>query len=174
MIQSKIYKALVCIVLVLSFTNADAQKISQTFFVNDWANVLTEQEAQSLERKVKAYQDSTTTQIAIVLLKSLNGENLEKLSLGIANDWGIGQKHRNNGILILAAMQERKVRIEVGRGLTDRINNAKATRIIQTKISPYFKQKKYYEGLDLAIDQIILRASGKFKRFRVTFVFIYL
>lgn len=173
MIQSKIYKALVCTLLVLSFTNADAQKISQTFFVNDWANVLTEQEAQLLERKIKGYQDSTTTQIAVVLLKSLNGENLEKLSLGIANDWGIGQKRRNNGILILAAMQERKIRIEVGRGLTDRINNAKATRIIQTKITPYFKQQNYYQGLDMAIDRIIVESSGKFKRFRVTFVFIF-
>ena len=131
------------LILLISVYLLQAQKISQTFFVNDWANMLTEQEEQLLEKKIKAYQDSTSTQIAIVLMKSLNGERLEELSLDIANDWGIGQKRKNNGILILAALDERKVRIEVGKGLADRISNREATDIIKTKIRPNFRQKKY-------------------------------
>lgn len=159
----------ISLILLTSVHLLQAQKISQTFFVNDWANMLTEQEEQLLEKKIKAYQDSTSTQIAIVLMKSLNGENLEELSLSIANDWGIGQKRKNNGILILVALDERKVRIEVGKGLNDRIDNRAATDIIKTKIRPSFRQKKYYEGLNLAVNRLIGLSSGKFRAYRTHF-----
>jgi uncharacterized membrane protein YgcG len=150
-----------------------AQKISQTFFVNDWANVLSDAEEQALEKKIKAYEDSTSTQIAIVLLNHLHGVPIEKQALEIANDWGIGQKRKNNGILILVAIKDRKARIELGKGLTDRISNAEARKAVRHMTRPYFRNKEYYKGLNLGVDRMILLLNGQFKNSKLGVVFFF-
>lgn len=148
-----------------------AQSKKTLFYVNDWANVLTDTEARLLEKKIKRYEDSTSTQIAIVLIKSLQGKPIEKQAFEIATDWGIGQKKKNNGVLILAAIGDRKARIEVGKGLVDRISNEEARKTIRYMTRPYFRNKNYYKGLDLAIDRIIMLSQGKFKRYKFTPLF---
>ncbi|MGZ3923255.1 MAG: TPM domain-containing protein [Flavisolibacter sp.] len=136
--------------------------------VNDSANVLTPDQAEALEKKLVAYDDSTSNQIAIVLLPTITDSKgveypIEDVSLKILRDWGVGSKKNNNGIVILAAMQEHKLRIEVGYGLEGAIPDMIAKSIIETDLRPAFKDQNYYRGLDDAINSIIKAAAGEYK-----------
>jgi uncharacterized protein len=136
--------------------------------VNDFANVLTPEQVDALERKLVAYDDSTSNQIAIVILPSITDKNgqeypIEDVSLKILRDWGIGNKKNNNGIVILAAIQERKLRIEVGYGLEGAIPDMIAKSIIENDLRPNFKQESYYQGFDQAINSIMQAAAGEYK-----------
>ena len=82
--------------------------------VNDLAGVLSAEQESALERKLVAYDDSTSNQVAVVLVSTLNEYPIEEYSLKLFRDWGIGNQKNNNGILILAAIDDRKIRIEVG------------------------------------------------------------
>ncbi|WP_157558383.1 TPM domain-containing protein [Microscilla marina] len=159
------------LVIVWLTLPVSAQRISETFFVNDWAQVLSNDEAQMLEKKIKAYEDSTSTQIAIVLINSLQGIPIEQQALKIANDWGIGQKRKNNGILILVAIKDRKARIELGKGVTDKISNADARKAIRDMTRPYFRNKQYYKGLNMGVDRIIWLLEGRFKNYKLGAIF---
>lgn len=159
------------IIVWLFSTPTSAQKISQTFFVNDWANVLTDIEKQTLEKKIKAYADSTSTQIAIVTLDSLQGVPIEQQALEIANDWGIGQKRKNNGILILVSIKDRKARVELGKGITKKISNAEARKIVQIMTRPYFRNKEYHKGLNIGIERLMWLLNGQFKNYKLGWVF---
>ena len=132
--------------------------------VNDFAQVLASEDAFYLTQKLKAYEDTTSTQIAIVLLKSLEGEKIEVYAKKLAKSWGIGQKSKNNGVLILAAIQDRKIRIHVGYGLEKSITKEEAALIINEKIKPNFKKEAYFEGLKVAIEAIFIAAEGEFIR----------
>ena len=136
--------------------------------VNDFANVLTPDQVDALERKLVAYDDSTSNQIAIVLLQTItdkDGEEypVEEVGLKILRDWGVGTAKNNNGIVILAAMQEHKLRIEVGYGLEGVIPDVTGKAIIDNDITPNFKSKDYYRGLDAAINSIMEAARGEYK-----------
>ena len=136
--------------------------------VNDFANVLTQDQVDALERKLVAYDDSTSNQIAIVLLPTITDKKgveypIEDVGLKILRDWGVGNKKNNNGIVIVAAMQERKLRIEVGYGLEGAIPDVTANSIIGNDIQPNFKNKNYYRGLDNAVNSIIQAAAGEYK-----------
>lgn len=136
--------------------------------VNDFANVLTPDQVDALERKLVAYDDSTSNQIAIVILPAITDKNgveypIEDVGLKILRDWGVGNKKNNNGIVILAAIQERKLRIEVGYGLEGAIPDVTANSIIGNDIQPNFKNQNYYRGLDNAVNSIIQAAAGEYK-----------
>jgi uncharacterized protein len=136
--------------------------------VNDFANVLTPEQVDALERKLVAYDDSTSNQIAIVILPSITDKSgqeypIEDVSLKILRDWGIGNKKNNNGIVILAAIQERKLRIEVGYGLEGAIPDMIAKSIIENDLRPNFKQENYYRGFDDAVNSIMQAAAGEYK-----------
>src|SRR5262245_20553657 len=115
------YKIVLASALVLYSLIGTAQNIPQRpsppRLVNDLANVLSPDEEQRLEQQLVAYDDSTSTQIAIVTVKTLDDYPIEEYSLKILRDWGVGNKKTNNGIVILAAIDDRKIRIEVGYGL---------------------------------------------------------
>ncbi|MBS1564902.1 MAG: TPM domain-containing protein [Bacteroidetes bacterium] len=130
--------------------------------VNDLANVLGGR-AGDLEQKLRAYNDSTSSQIAIVTVPSLGDNILEDYTLKILRDWGIGQKGKNNGILIFAAMKEHKLRIEVGDGLEGAVPDITARQIIDRDLKPNFKAGNYYEGFDKAIDDVVKAAAGEYK-----------
>lgn len=130
--------------------------------VNDLSNTLSTAQIEELERKLVAYDDSTSTQIAVVLVKSLQGYSVEDYALALGRDWGVGGK-QNNGIVLLAAMEDRKIRIEVGYGLEGAIPDLTSKSIIDNDITPNFKEAKYYRGLDKAVDDIILAAAGRYK-----------
>lgn len=131
--------------------------------VNDLAGVLLGNEAETLEHKLRAYNDSTSTQIAIVTLNTIGEYESSDVALKILRDWGIGTKDKNNGILILAVIQDRKVRIEVGYGLEGVVPDAIANRIIDEELKPNFREQHYFQGFDEATDKIIAAAAGEYK-----------
>ncbi len=130
--------------------------------VNDYAGVLVQSETEALERKLVAYNDSTSTEIAVVLLKTTGEYDIAEVGLKILREWGIGSK-KNNGVLILAAIDDRKIRIETGYGMEGSVPDAVAYGIIDDVIKPAFRDGHYYLGLDEATDAIIKAAAGEYK-----------
>ena len=130
--------------------------------VNDFANALTEQEKAALENKLKSFDDSTSIQLAIVTVKTLNGYPIEDYALRILREWGIGNKATNNGALIVAAIDDRLIRIETGYGLEGAIPDITANQIITYDIVPNFRSGNYYQGLDQAANSIIEAAKGEY------------
>lgn len=124
-------------------------------FVKDAGEYLSPEEEAILEKKLKEYSDATSNQIAIRTIQTLGGENLEDYSLKLANELGVGQKDKDNGILILISKQERKIRIEVGSGLHEVITNFQAKEIITKFIAPELKAGKNFQALRMATDKII-------------------
>lgn len=139
------------------------EKPSSPRMVNDFAGILNGNTS-GLEAKLRAYNDSTSTQIVVVTVQSLNGYELADFSQKLAEKWGIGQKGKNNGLLILVAVAERKTRIEVGYGLEAFVPDAKAKWIITNIITPAFKQKDFIGGIDGAVNEIMDKASGAYTR----------
>ncbi|ASZ10968.1 TPM domain-containing protein [Chitinophaga pendula] len=131
--------------------------------VNDLGGVLLREEADALERKLVAYNDSTSSQVAIVTVPTTGDYDISEYALKILRDWGIGTKEKNNGLLILVAVQDRRVRIETGYGMEGAIPDAIANRIIDQIIKPQFRDGHYYQGLDDAIDVIAKAAAGEYK-----------
>lgn len=144
------------------FSKEIPAKPSPPRLVNDFAGILSPEQNQALERKLSAYNDSTSTQITIVVENSLEGDDAFDYSIRLAQNWGIGQKDKNNGLLIYIALQGRKIRIQTGYGLEATITDAFAKRIIEQVIKPSFKQQQYYEGLNQATDYVIAALSGQF------------
>jgi len=130
--------------------------------VSDFADMLTTGERQQLEQKLRNYRDTTTTVVAIATLQSLNGISVDEAGTTLFNKWDLWQDDKNNGVLILIAKEERKMRIEVGYGLEGAIPDVMAGRIIREVLSPNFKRGNYYQGFDRATSAIIDLASGEF------------
>lgn len=136
--------------------------------VNDFTGTLGTDERDRLEQKLKSYSDSTTTQISIVMMRSVGQYDISDYAFQLGETWGIGGKKNDNGILILAAMEDRKVFIATGYGMEGAIPDALAKRIVSNIIIPNFKMEAYYNGLDQATDMIIKLASGEYKAEDVT------
>ena len=131
--------------------------------VNDFTGTLSAEEVGQLEQKLLAYSDSTSTQVSIVLMASVGPYDIADYTIQLGEQWGIGVKGKDNGILILAAMDDRKVFIAAGRGMEGAIPDALAKRIVTDMILPNFKMEAYYQGLDQATDMIFKLASGEYK-----------
>ncbi len=131
--------------------------------VTDMANVLSQQQKDFLERKLVAIDDSSSNQIAVVLIKTLNDYPIEEYSTKLFRDWGIGNKKTNNGILLIAAIDDHKVRIEVGYGLEGAIPDITVASIIRNDIAPKFKAGDYFNGIDVATTSIAKAAVGEYK-----------
>jgi uncharacterized protein len=131
--------------------------------VNDYANILSNSEIRTLEGMLVAYDDSTSNQIAIVIEKDLDGDDVFSRSVEIAEAWGVGDEERDNGILIYVSINDRKLFIQVGRGLEGAIPDALAGRIIDYEIKPNFKSGNYYEGLYAGAVSIAKAAAGEYK-----------
>lgn len=131
--------------------------------VNDFSGMLNSSEREILEQKLRGYADSTSTQIAIVILKTTGDYPPGDYAFELGKRWGIGQKGKNNGILILWATDDRKVFIATGRGMEGSIPDAISKRIISNIITPNFKNQQWYQGLDEATTEIIKRANGEYK-----------
>ncbi len=130
--------------------------------VNDFTGTLSSGEVAALEQKLVAYDDSTSTQIAVVIENSLEGDDIFDYSYRLAEGWGIGRQGKNNGILIYIALGDRKVRIQAGYGAEGFLTDAMSRRIIERVIVPNFRQQNYYQGIDQATDYIIKLGNGEF------------
>lgn len=149
-----------------SFAQNIIAKPSPVTLVTDVAGVLTPEQKQALENKLVAIDDSSSNQIAVVILPSLDGYPKEEYATKLFRDWGIGNKKTNNGVLLLIAINDRQIRIEVGYGLEGAIPDITALNIIDNDIKPAFKAGNYYEGIDQATDNIAKAAVGEYKEAR--------
>ncbi len=128
--------------------------------VSDYAKILRPEEVSTLEAILSNYERETTNQIVIAIFNSLEGWDIEDFSIRLAEKWKIGQKGKDNGIIILVALSERKIRIEVGYGLEGSVPDITARDIIDRKIVPYFKKSDYFNGLREGVDYLI-KAIGR-------------
>src|SRR5690554_7669226 len=131
--------------------------------VNDYTQTLSPSQVQALESKLVAFNDSTTTQIAVVLIPSLNGYEVSDYGVRLAQKWGIGGKENDNGILLLASLGDRKVTIQTGYGVEGAVPDAIAFRIINDDIKPAFTRQDYFRGLDQATNSLIAYTKGEYK-----------
>jgi uncharacterized protein len=136
--------------------------------VNDFSNTLSANEEARLENKLITYNDSTSSQVTIVLIRSVGPYDISDYAFQLGDQWGIGQKDRDNGVLILAAMDDRRVFIATGYGMEGAIPDILAKRIVDQLIVPNFKMGNYYAGLDKSTDMIFKLASGEYKASEVT------
>ncbi len=135
--------------------------------VNDLAGLLSQDQLDRLESKLVDYNDSTSTQITVVTLKSLNGYDIDDLAQRIGHEWKVGQKEFDNGIVVLIkpkiGNESGKAAISTGYGMEEIIPDAVARRIVDNEMIPYFKENNYYGGINAGTDIIIDLASGRFK-----------
>ncbi|MDA0678051.1 MAG: TPM domain-containing protein, partial [Bacteroidetes bacterium] len=141
-------------------------KPSKQTAVYDYADVLGVSEEQALTEKLIRYADATSTQIVLVSIASTEGEDIQFLGANWLSNWGIGQAGKDNGILILLARDDRRIGINTGYGVEDRLTDALSKRIIETIIIPEFKSGNYYSGLNLGTDAIFEVLTGAFNEER--------
>lgn len=129
--------------------------------VNDLTNTLTPDQQQALENKLVAFDDSTSTQIAVVIIPTLNGAGISKYNLDLGREWGVGTV-KNNGVVLLMVKDDRKLDITAGYGLEGSLTDGTSQLIIDDIIVPNFKGNDYYRGLDQGTDAIIQAVNGTF------------
>jgi uncharacterized protein len=165
-ITSLFLKLLVCFLFTqISFAQFDIPKKPdfQTS-VYDYANVLSADEKSQLEEKLIRYSDSTSTQIVVITIESLKGEDIGILTPRWGQEWGIGgSKENDNGVVILLAKAERKIWISPGYGLEDKLTAGIGGEITRNIIIPEFKAGSYYRGLDKGADALFDVFKGKYK-----------
>jgi uncharacterized protein len=135
--------------------------------VNDLVGLLTQDQRDSLERKLVAYDDSSSNQIAIVIVPTLNDYDPVDYAVKLGREWGVGGSQFNNGVIIListgADRTQRKAFIATGYGLEGAIPDITAKEIVDNDLIPYLKEKDYFRGLNHAVDAIIEAAVGEYK-----------
>ncbi|QEM08476.1 TPM domain-containing protein [Mucilaginibacter rubeus] len=131
--------------------------------VTDYTNTLSPADKQQLETKLVAFNDSTSTQIAVVILKSVGNYDINDYGVQLLRKWGIGQKDKNNGVLVLVAIGDRKMSIQTGYGAEGALPDIVTQDIIQNDLKPHFKQGDYYGGLDAGTNSIIKAMKGEYK-----------
>jgi len=132
-------------------------------YVNDTAGLLSPAARQDIEGFLGAFERSDSTQIVILTVPSLEGEDLEGYSVRVAQNWGIGQKGKDNGALLLVAKEERAVRIEVGYGLEDRLTDLLAGRIVDQEIVPRFRSGDFDGGVKAGVQAMTAAVRGAYK-----------
>lgn len=160
---STIFNVLTFFILSINLAFAQDFPAKPNRLVNDYTGTLNAQQVQSLEQKLVSFDDSTSTQIAVVLIKSLGPYDVADYGVRLAQKWGIGGKENNNGILLLASLGDRKVTIQTGYGLEGAVPDAIAFRIINEDIKPAFGRQNYFEGLDQATNSIMAYTRGEYK-----------
>ena len=161
-------KKLFLFVLALSGLMAHAQfdipkKPSFQTSVYDYEDILNPSQEKQLEEKLIKYSDSTSTQIVVVTIPTLKGEDIGVLATNWAHKWGIGQENEDNGMIILLSKNDREISIRSGYGIEDRMTAGITGEIIRNVITPYFKVDNYFEGLDKGADAIFEVLKGKYK-----------
>src|SRR5690554_4865483 len=162
------YFAVVFLLLIQFFGFSQSVKIpekpsKQTSYYNFQTNVLSEAEQNHITQKLINYADSTSTQIVVVTIPSTKGEYINRYATDLAHKWGIGQQGKDNGILLLVAVNDRKVNISTGYGTEHLLTDALSRRIIETQILPEFRNGNYFAGIDKATTSIMQIMSGEYK-----------
>lgn len=129
--------------------------------INDLAALLPSDRAQRLEEHLRQFEQETTHQIVVLTISALEGDSIEEFGIRVAEAWKIGQKGTANGVILIIARQERKIRIEVGRGFEGIMPDAIASRIIQEVIVPRYRQDDYAGAIEAGIDSILEVTRGE-------------
>ena len=156
----------IAILLILAITSpVQALEVQQKPIgrVSDYTSTLTTTDIQALESTLAKFEKDTTNQIAVLLIPTLAGDSLEDYSIRVAEKWQIGQKGRDNGVILLVVMQDRKIRIEVGYGLEGVLPDSLAGDIIRQVIAPHFRQGRYREGIRDGIVAIMAATRGEYQ-----------
>jgi uncharacterized protein len=130
--------------------------------VNDYAEVLSEKQEQRLNQFLTGYADTTSTQIVVVTIQSLGGEDPNLYAAELGQQWGVGQGKADNGLIMLLAMEERKVAIQNGYGLEPYLTDAKTKMVIEKDMIPAFRKEQYYEGVKNGVIQVVRILQGTF------------
>lgn len=130
--------------------------------VTDYTGILSSSEVNELENKLVQFDRNTSSQIAVVIINSLDGYDVGQYAVELAEKWGIGKQGKDNGIIVLVAMSDRKMSIKTGYGMDGALPDAIAKRIIENDMKPAFKQGNYFAGLDKATDNIIAYTKGEY------------
>lgn len=156
-----VYVITVTLVLVLSWTTLSSATAippapTGATYIVDQADVLSDAQEAELNTILRQYEERTSTEIAILIVDTIEDNYIENYSLNVARQWGIGQEGKNNGALLLAAIDDRQLRIEVGTGLEGNLSDIRSSQIIRNRITPQFAQGNYYQGFKDGIDGMIL------------------
>jgi uncharacterized protein len=147
---------LVCTEVAWAVTPSDAllEKLQPQGAISDFAGLLTPPDRAGIENRLAELRKKTAAQFALVTLKSLEGGQIDDFANKLFKKWGVGEKGKNNGVMLLVAVEDRKARIEVGYGLEPILPDALAGRVLDEQLFPAFKQRQYSKGLRLAVDRI--------------------
>lgn len=139
------------------------EKPSLQTSVYDYAKLLSDTEKTQLEEKLVRYSDTTSTQIVVITIDDLKGEDVGVLATNWAQTWGIGQAKEDNGVIILVSKNDREISIRPGYGVEDRLVAGICGQIIRNDITPEFKAGSYYNGLNKGAESIFKVLTGKYK-----------
>ncbi|MDS4013833.1 MAG: TPM domain-containing protein [Candidatus Accumulibacter sp.] len=152
-------------VLLLACALAGAQDLAPVprlaARVNDTSGTLAADQRSRLEEKLAAFEREKGVQIAVLVVATVKPETVEQYALRVVEGWRLGRRGVDDGVLLLIAREDRKLRIEVGYGLEGALNDATAKRIISETISPRFKQGDFYGGIDAGLDAMIRIIAGE-------------
>lgn len=161
----------ICFVLIsvmcavmLMYGDACALEVpSLKYRVNDYANMISPGVRAKLEAELRDFEKTDSTQVVILTIESLEGDVLEQFSIRVGETWKIGQKGKDNGVILIVSKNDRKTRIEVGRGLEGKLTDLTAGRIVQLVINPQFKRGDFDAGFSSGVRAIIDATRGEFK-----------
>lgn len=163
-IRQKVFILLTLIGVSSSWGGALGQDFPQQSdrLVTDYTHTLNAAQLQQLEHKLVAFDDSTSTQIAVVIMQSTGQYDIADYGVRLAQQWGIGGAEHDNGILLLVALGDRAVTIQTGYGVEGAVPDVIAYRIIENEIKPAFRQGDYFSGIDRATDALISYTKGEY------------
>lgn len=128
-------------------------------YVSDFANLLSTQSRSAIEAELSAFEKATGNQVAAVTIKNLGGDTVENFAVSLFKDWGIGKKDKDNGVLILVAAEDHKMRIEVGYGLEGSLTDSQSGSIIKNIMTPAFRAGDFSGGINGAVNAVIADIS---------------
>lgn len=132
-------------------------------YVNDFAGLLSPAARSQIENFLRNFEASDSTQVVVVTVPNLQGEPIDMVALQFAETWKIGQQGKDNGALLLIGKEDRKMRIEVGRGLEGQLTDLLAGRIVDNEIAPRFKQGDFEGGIAAGVNGIVQAVRGEYK-----------
>jgi len=137
-----------------NYTNLPQNK--EQFIINDYSNLFTKPQKNSLTKKLYNYENTTTRQIVVVTVDSISPyTNIQKYATDIGQYWGVGQKEKDNGLVIVLSNKLRKIGIATGYGTEKILTDSICSKIIQNAMIPHFKNNEFYKGANAGIDSIL-------------------
>jgi len=161
MVMKRIIITFIMLFMALPLSALEIPKLSAR--INDYAGMLSPESKSRLENKLTSFERDQSTQIVVLTIPSLEGDDIDQFAIKVAENWQIGQKGKDNGVILILAKAERKVRIEVGRGLQGVLPDITAGQIIRNTMRPYLKDGNFDQGISVGVDAILAATKGEFK-----------